>query len=363
MSSSSSYSEVFLLAERVRDKFACQHGAKDQNLRLMIAHARLYDILDDHIESLKKRRRLSASKGLPYREAVAAPNRQDPFQINQQGRHHTRNRPGLEVTPPTVFDMPAGCAAEDDEDLETPSSPSSRSRFVELQTPNRKNKTSSPHGSPSLIETHCTKELNNSPYSADYKPQTVISETAISDSSDSSSNTDSNSDSDSDSDSNTDYDGDLDSDYPFPTQIIKGTLHPHIRQDHDSDEGCPNPSDILAQDPPKAEDFPTLQRFASSVTQASVESEPKTATTHAPPLSKTSPLAPLLCGDGSDISAASAIHHIKEQRLLQQALHQLLDHPRDDGNEYTSSITGTISRMFPSLAEWVRRKDGGKVGF
>ncbi|KAL8913146.1 MAG: hypothetical protein Q9172_007349 [Xanthocarpia lactea] len=361
MSFASSYSEVYTLAERVRDKFACQHGAKDPNLRLIVAHARLYDILDDHIESLKKRRRLNASEGLPHTEAVSVPNRQDPFQINQQGRHHTRSRPGAEHTPPTVFDMPAGCAAEDDDDLETPSSPSSRSRFVELQTPNRKAQTSSPHGSPSLIDTHCTKESNNSPYSADYKPQTVISETPISDSSDSSSNPDSNSDSDSDSDTNSDFDGDLDSDYPFPTQIIKD---PHIRQDHDSDEG-PNPSDIS-----KVEDLPTLQRFASSsATQPSViePQEPKTTTTtHAPPPTKTSPLAPLLCGNGSDISAAASggIHgHIKDQRLLQQALHQLLDH---GGNQEASAmaITGTISRIFPSLAEWVRRKDyGGKVGF
>ena len=285
-------------------------------------------------------------RAFPHTEAVAAPNRQDPFQINQQGRHHTRSRPGPEGIPPTVLDLPAGCAVEDDEDLETPSSPSSRSRFVKLQTPNHKSKTSSPHGSPSLIETHCTKEPNNSPYSAFYEPQTVISETPIRDSSDSSSNTDSNSDSDSDSDTNSDYDGDLDSDYPFPTQTIKGALHPHIRQDHDSDEGCPNPSDILAQDPSKPEDFPTLQRFASSVTQPSpsVEaSELKTATTHPPPPSKTSPLAPLLCGNGSNISAASSgiHHHIIDQRLLQQALHQLLDH---DGNQDTSAtaITNTI---------------------
>ncbi|KAL8651530.1 MAG: hypothetical protein Q9226_004665 [Calogaya cf. arnoldii] len=362
MSYSSSYSETCALAARVRDKFQCQYGTKkDQNLRLIVAHAQLYDRLDDHIGSLRKIRELNARGENPFAPAVAVPNHQDSFRMNQQANLQ-RNRPNSPknspCNPPNLADEHA---VEDGGDAKPSSKPSdpivsvSIGELEDSEDLDHEDITSEPHASPGFMGTPFTMMTNKSIYRIDYTFQTVISETAIDDPSDS------------ESDSEGDFDGDLDSGLSFYAQPMKtdspvpmskpNTSQPCIRwQDQESNESLKMP-DMIAQEPPEIEDLPTLQRCGPSMGSERGKKETpepeRTPRSRAAAPNKTEPLEPLLCnGVTSDMSAEVD----QEYGLHEKALHRLVDCQRD--GEDTSAILSTI-RKIPSLPYWI--SGGGKT--
>ena len=358
MSFTSSYSETCALAARVRDKFQCQYGTKkDQNLRLIVAHAQLYDRLDDHIGSLRKIRELNASGENPFAPPVAVPNHQDPFRMNQQADLQ-RNRPNSPknspCNPPNLGDE---YAVDDGEDAKPPWKPSDPTLSVsigeleDLEDLDHEDTTSEPHTPPGFTGTSFTMMPNKSICPIDHTSQPVISETVIDDPSDS----------DSESDSEADFDGDFGSDLSFYPQAMKtvpsvpmakpNTSQPRIRwRDQESNESLKMP-DTIAQEPPEIEDLPTLQRCAPSIGNEPGKKETpepeRTPGSRAAAPNKTEPLEPLLChGDISDVSAE--VH--QEHQLHEKALQRLVDCQRD--GEDTSAILSTI-RKIPSLAHWI----------
>lgn len=391
MSLSSSYTETCALAVQVRRKFQGQYSTnKDQNLRLIVAHAQLYDRLDDHITSLKKIRGFYARGEHPFAPAVDVPNHQDPFRMNQQPDLQ-QSRPSSPRNPPwnSVTLAAAECAVDDDEDPKPPSKPSDPIRSVSvvesevLEKPNHEDSTSEPHASPGLTGIPFTMVTNKSPYATDYTSQTVISETSIDDPSDSDSDSDSTSESDCESDcdiesSNSDYDGDLDPDditiHPqrkkaTPAPMAKpNTSQPRIRwQDQESDKGL-QLSDVIPQDAPKIEDLPTLQRCSAQSSLRKPQKQPRTekadctrnnngprAAAVAAAPSKTAPLAPLLCGDAPADVAAAEVH--LERGVLRKVHHRLADCQKD--GEDASAITSSIAGKIPAPAYWIFR--GGKA--
>ncbi|CAO1598115.1 MAG: hypothetical protein LQ349_005049 [Xanthoria aureola] len=391
MSLSSSYTETCALAVQVRRKFQGQYGTnKDQNLRLIVAHAQLYDRLDHHLTSLKKIRGFHPGGEQPFAPAVDMPNHQDPFRMNQQPDFQ-RCRPSSPRNPPWhPPKLAAESADETDEDPKPPSKPSDPTCSVsideveDLENPDHEDTTPEPHTSPCLTGIPFTMMTSNNPYTTDYTSQTVISETSIDDPSDSDSDSNSESDCDSDYDidsSKSDYDSDLNPDitsHPRPMNATPVPMpkpnpsQPRIRwQDQEPDKGL-QLSDILPQDAPKIEDLPTLQRCsAPSATSKTTQKEPRTkeadhtpnnnnnnngprtAVVAAAP-SKIAPLAPLLCGDAPDVAAAEV--HL-ERAILRKAHHRLADCQKD--GEDASAITSSIAGKIPALAYWIFR--GGKT--
>lgn len=134
MSISSSYTGACALAAKARVKFQGQDGNKKyQNLPLIIAHAQLYDRLDDYIEGLRKIRRFNASGEKPPAPLVAVPNHKDPFRMNQQVNHQ-RDRTSNPRNPPrNPQDLAAECADEGDEDPKPPSKTSDPTCSVSIQ--------------------------------------------------------------------------------------------------------------------------------------------------------------------------------------------------------------------------------------
>ncbi|KAL8636002.1 MAG: hypothetical protein Q9226_009302, partial [Calogaya cf. arnoldii] len=130
MSSSSPYAETCALAAPVRVKFNGQYGNKDQKLRLVVAHATLYDRLDHHIEQLRKGRGFNVSREELHIKSVAVPNHQVPFRTNQHA-NHVRSGPRDECTPRKPLTSAAECSAKEDEDPKPPLGPSDRTCSVQ----------------------------------------------------------------------------------------------------------------------------------------------------------------------------------------------------------------------------------------
>ncbi|KAI4102795.1 MAG: hypothetical protein LQ339_004534 [Xanthoria mediterranea] len=383
MSLSSSYTETCTLAAQVRRKFQGQYGTnKDQNLRLIVAHAQLYDRLDHHITSLKTIGKLHAGGEQPFAPAVDVPNHQDPFRMNQQPELQ-RSRSSSSWNPPWhPLKLAAESADENDEDPKPPSKPSDPTCSVsideveDLENPDHEQTTSEPHASPCLTGIPFTMVTNKSPCSTDYTSQTVISETFIEDPSDSDSDCESDCDIES---SSSDYDGDLDPDdvtiHPQPMNATPAPMpkpnpsQPRIRwQDQESDKGL-KISDIVPQDAPKIKDLPTLERCSAPPSLSKPQrKEPRTEEADCTPhnnngpraaisvaaLRKTAPLAPLLCGDAADV-AADQVH--LERGVLRKVHHRLADCQKD--GEDASAITSSIAGKIPALAYWIFR--GGKA--
>ncbi|KAL8670278.1 MAG: hypothetical protein Q9168_005180 [Polycauliona sp. 1 TL-2023] len=399
MSYTSSYTETCALAAQVRAKFLGEYGAgKDQNLRLIVAHAQLYDCLNHHIENLEKIRQCNASGKNPYAPppVVAVPDHQDPFRMNQQA-NPPRKRPTPQSETPFTPPLPATEYATDaNQDPRPPSKTSNPTCSVtiqeieEIEEIDHEDPTSSPHTPPQFDGTPFTMMTEKSTSSTDPTSPLGIPEASIDDPSDS------ESDSDSDSDSNSDFDfdsggesvssnssinssidssiysGDLDPDLSFstmkavPAPILKpNTSQRCIKwQDREpSDDQRLKLSDVIPHEhDPQAikigESLPTLQRCGPSTDAAArpakeasmVEPEPQPNRNPAPAAvaapSKTSPLAPQLCDDASDVSAEVHQNH----GLLQKCLRRLVD-GQNNGVD-TLAISPTIARSIPSLAFW-----------
>ncbi|KAL9631456.1 MAG: hypothetical protein Q9204_004225 [Flavoplaca sp. TL-2023a] len=277
MSVTSSYTDTFALAARVRVKLNGQFAnKKDENLRMVVAHAQLYDHLDYHLETLRKRRRLNASRKAP-REVLAGPNNQYPVRSNHPANSQS-NRPGAKISPQERLNPVADHAVEGEENIKPPSRPPGPINYVivdDTEKTDLNDNTSKRHGSPSLIGTPFTMETNKRPDPADNTSETIVSETYIGDTSDSNSDSDSDSDSDSgfssdhdpesdtDWESNLDENGDLEMKSHSSAQLSKSIpkpvprsnpSKPHVVQDHNPKEGL-RLSDVIAQDSLKVEDL------------------------------------------------------------------------------------------------------------
>ena len=273
MSVTFSYTDTFALAARVRVKLNGQFGdKKDENLRMVVAHAQLYDRLDYHLETLRKRRRLNASGKAPG-EVLAGPNNQYPVRSNQSANSQG-NRPGAKISTQERSNPVGDHAVEDMEDIKPLSRPPGPINYViveDTEKTDHNDITSKSHGSPSLIGTPFTMETNKRLDPADNTSETVVSETYIGDTSDSDSDSDSNSGfgSDHDPESDTDWDpslddnGDLEMKSHSSPQLSKSIpkpaprsnpSKPHTVQDHNSKEGL-RLSDVIAQDSLKLEDL------------------------------------------------------------------------------------------------------------
>ncbi|KAL8994867.1 MAG: hypothetical protein Q9169_005288 [Polycauliona sp. 2 TL-2023] len=351
MSYMSSYTEARGLAAQVRAKFHGEYNTrKEQNLRLIIAHAQLYDRLDDHIESLRAIRECNASGKNPYAPVAAVSDHQDSLRTNQQanpqGKRPTPHRE-TPFTPPTPA---TESAIEDDEDPK-PLSQSSESTcsvtVKEIEDINHEDTDPGTYTPPFLDRTPFTMMTQKSPCSADPTSQPVISETFIEDPSESESDSDSDLDFESDGDSGSSdssiYTGDLEPDLSSST--TKAVPVPISK---------PDTPDVLPQASPDIDDsLPTLQRCGPSTAASPEEKETSTESENQPrnraviASKKSPPLVPQLCGDSSGVSAKVHWDH----ELLQQC-HQRLVDAQNDGEEDTWAIASVIARNIPSLAFW-----------
>ncbi|KAL8776581.1 MAG: hypothetical protein Q9213_008217 [Squamulea squamosa] len=355
MSLSVSYSEVYALAGKARAKFIGQVNAKDQRLRLLVAHAKLYDCLDEHVENMRKRRRTRPYEDTFRTRVVDVPNPHDPFKIKQQ-THPPQDTPkndsigGLSAISDSVIE----CAVDDHKGMNEPSNAPNRTDafpIQELDSTKGADIAYSIHGTPFVIAEPKTYSPCNSLSSS---PQTIVSEIAVHDSSDS--------DSDSDSDSNSDYDGDLDPEElsyyrltmkPHTIPIVRPrTPKPYLRRADASDDDHEK-SDTVALQVSNDGNLSNLQSITVSI-NSPIKNAPEIDTNARAPtvvLRISSPLTPLLCDKGTDVSAA-----IHQDHRLQEALRQLLaSSPKDE--KQTSAITSMLSRVFPSLPSWTWRRD------
>ncbi|KAL8806672.1 MAG: hypothetical protein Q9182_001200 [Xanthomendoza sp. 2 TL-2023] len=359
MSFSSPLHEVYALSGTARAKFAHQMNAKDQRLRLLIAHAQLCDSLEEQVESLRKRRRTSSGEEeISRMKVVTVPNAQDPFLVQHQAQFK-ENLPKSEKVSGScsTVDPAADCAVDDELDAGSPPKGSSQIIPVSNQgvepSCDEDNNWGNNHGLPSITSAPIATESYECSYSSDSSTTITFLEMPVDDSLDS--------DSDSDSDTSSDYDCDIKSEISTYTQPMKATsisfsrpsnVRPYIRQDEDSDD-CLDMLDSVAHAVSKQDEASIPNRFATlippKINENSEMSSDTTARVRAP--AKPAPLAPLLCDEVTD--ASSAVCH--DQRL-QQALRQLLDSSHCNPEEI-SAHGSAFSRMFPSLASLFRSKD------
>ncbi|KAL8732663.1 MAG: hypothetical protein Q9166_002639 [cf. Caloplaca sp. 2 TL-2023] len=351
MSLSYSYTEASALAGQAHAKFAGQFDAKDQNLRLIIAHAQLYDRLDDHIKRLRKKPRLNSSKETFHTNLLAVPNSQDPFEIKQQAHTSEDRMTSKDISgSQTALDLAVECAVEDDEEIDVSLGSSSRAIIHDVGDTEDGDKSRRAHGMPFVVGASRPSETYDSVYSTYSNSQTIVSEIPIEDS-----------DSDSDSDSYSDYEDNLDYNISFYTQQLKATelstprpnsIQPDIKCDEHLSDAL-QASDFIPHVLSEKDNLPNLEQFASSLLapEKGLSVTDNEAPTSALALSKTSPLLPQLCNDGTDVS--SAIHQAYE---LQQALRRHLN-PSPVKPRRKSSIEYALSCIFPSLAFSSRKKD------
>lgn len=272
------YTDTFALAARVRVKLNGQSGnKKDENLRMLVAHAQLYDRLDYYLETLRKRRRLNAGGKAPGK-VLAQPSNQHSVRSNQPANSQG-NKPGAKISPQERLNPVADYAVEDEKDIKPPSRPPGPVNYViveDKEKTDHNDTTSNGQGSPSLIGTPFTMETNKGLDPVDNTSETIVSEKYIGDTSDSDSDSDCDSDSGSssnhDPDSDTDWDsslddtGDLDMKSPSSPQLSKSISIPvprsdpskprvtRVMQDRDSEKRL-RLSDVIAQDSPNVEDL------------------------------------------------------------------------------------------------------------
>ncbi|KAL8774814.1 MAG: hypothetical protein Q9209_000753 [Squamulea sp. 1 TL-2023] len=355
MSLSNSYSEIYALAGKARAKFVGQVNAKDQRLRLLVAHAKLYDCLDEHVENMRKRRRTRPCDDTFCIRVVNVPNPHDPCKIKQQtyspqDASKNESTGGLSA----ISDCAVERASDDNENINKLSkAPNSKDSFPvqELDSTEDAKIAYSIHGTPSVITEPKTYSLRNP---SDSPWQTIISETVIDCSSDS--------DSDSDSDSNSDFDGDLDpEELSYYRQTMKAdpapiarppTPKPLTRREDTSDDRH-EILDTVAHEISTHENLTNLQSVSYSIklpNKDALQRDPNTKASTAA-LRIPLPLSPLLCDKGTDVSAA-----IHQDHRLQEALRHLLASSQKDDKE-TSAIASVLSCVFSSFPTWAWRRE------
>ncbi|KAL8735700.1 MAG: hypothetical protein Q9181_002742 [Wetmoreana brouardii] len=362
MSLSVSYADIHALAERARAKFGEQVDAKDQRLPLILAHARLYDDLDHHLETLRLKRK--SSERPQHIRDTAQPNQQDAPRTEQTVPQDSNGHAAEKANGSWAkWDLVADCAIFEEDGVDPPP------KYDDTMA----------SGSVQLLgssDDHSTSHHSHKVH-ADAPPQTTVSELPID--SDDESESDSDTDSDSDSDSESCPDENFECDRTLSPEgktaipvSISRPISPHHRHQRDSEPQLPpKPSTPSMQGPPQVDDeLPTLERSAPT-SQPPSSPPPPTQDTAADEIGnnhtaqqstashKASPLSPQLCDDTDSCTDLSSA--IYEDFRVQKALRQLLKPCRaKDAKEklaYQQAILGTLS----SLAFWGRRRKGVEI--
>ncbi|KAL9584532.1 MAG: hypothetical protein Q9212_002054 [Teloschistes hypoglaucus] len=321
MSLSLPQSKLYVLAEQVRTKFDKAANAKDQHLSRLLAHAHLYDELDDHLEKLRMKR-TSSPTSAPV-QVVPVPTTQE--EARPQEQQDDDNSGLSESTAKGTFhkwDLINECAIlDDDEDEEIPS----RDRadegplIVDGQAAPAEGDilTRLVHALPAAISDTPTDKTAKDMYPTTVDAQVTVFEVPIDDEDDS--------DFESDSDCDTLVDQDeqtattmsiLKPNAPYHNIDLKFTSKPI----EDLDE-----ADTITSN----DTFPALERSKPS-SQLATPYDNQLAS----PISlKTSPLAPQLCGSSSCADVSAPIY---QDLRLQQAMLRLLRYCRTS-NERTIS--------------------------
>ena len=328
MDSSSPELQIYALAERARFKFVGHMDARDHNLRILIAHARLYDDLSFHVEELRARKfRKSTEKPPKYGVAVATNTRDTP----RPGPPHPcedRRADKEEKTSRAESASVAECAVLEDDDTDIPLEINNCTTIdgIDPERSRKGNINNQAHGSPTVIEGPATfAMINHFPVGTS---QTVVHELPLEDSSSSdSSDSDSNPDLDSDSDSNSDFDFERDracghNETGAKSITISRPKSPHIRTWVDDDTNvipkCHTSTDALATD----DTLPAPERIPPALSLVE-QDDPRPINNSLAPkscLTKTSPLSPILSSRDADVSS-----NLDHDRGLQDALLQLRD--------------------------------------
>ncbi|KAL8834080.1 MAG: hypothetical protein Q9170_003936 [Blastenia crenularia] len=323
-------------------------SAKDQKLRILIAHARLYDDLDSHVAQIRARREPKPIKEPPKVEAAVSESRKKASRSESRG--HAAGDKTVDQTGKVLWtesDLAAAECALYESDCEDSLSTADSMRSVpqDLSEPHRKDTSKTKtHGSPIILEKPVTFNMAGTPNRPGGISQTIVSEIPIDDSSSS------ESDSDSDSDSQTDYDSGLDMKFDAALNSLAKSAtpvtisrpkspHPCLRRDCGNDSS-PNPACPI-EDPLIDDTLPALERSpAASPGQRTVENQ-SGSNMNTSPL-KTSPLLPQLCEFSTNNPPC-----IEEGHPLEQALRQL----RESCNKKRPH-QNVILQWLSSLASW-----------
>ncbi|KAI4171428.1 MAG: hypothetical protein LQ343_004284 [Gyalolechia ehrenbergii] len=316
-----SESQIYALAEQARAKLVGQWSAKDNNLRQIISHARLYDDLVICVEETRaKRKRRNSTEHSLVRKAAFSTDKKDESNLKARQPPESRSVDSREDASCAGTDGTTECTiTEEDvvdsstENINHANSPKvSPSRFRQDDNPSDK-----AHASPAIVKSPATFEMINMPRDRVGASQITVSELAIDD--------DSDSDSDYDSDSNSDFDAERDAaaaqngntDTPIIT-LKSNDSFPHSVFNNEADFAPSFPTstpNLPSNDTPR-----TLERSSpAATTQGQCNSRADNG-----PLApvrvfpKTFPLPPRLCVEGTH-----AASNLERDYLFRQALREL----------------------------------------
>ncbi|KAI4195338.1 MAG: hypothetical protein LQ350_007264 [Teloschistes chrysophthalmus] len=319
MSLSLSHSRLYALAEQARTKFGEAANAKDQRLLRLLAHAHLYDELDDHFEKLRIKRTLSST--CPPYQALSVPIEQDVARPQEQ--RDEDNSGWSEDSAKGTFhkwDLINECAILDDEPEDIPpSNCSGEGPLVDDDQVVPAGSKIDSHSAPALAA-----EVSNT--SADQTVKEVLSTSIDSQVTVSELPIDDDDDSDSESDSDCDTLVDSDEQTATPISIFKPKAPYHNIDADISLDLAPKPIDDMEEfnTITNNDAFPALERSKpSSQLPTSHESPPPANPSKHQSLTslKTSPLSPQLCDSSTCPDVSSSM---SQSLRLQQALQRLL---------------------------------------
>ncbi|KAL8950539.1 MAG: hypothetical protein Q9222_003428 [Ikaeria aurantiellina] len=210
MDPSSSFTQIYRLAERAHYKLDHQIHASDHNLRVLIGHARLYDTLDDHVEQLRAQEDQRWFASSHSTEAGLAMRPSDSPQTIKQAKADIHQAvEELEDEYWASMGIPSDCEVmegQDPDDL-------AESNDTEVNILHREDPLFDTHGSPAIIDASRPLVPKSPPIWGDATPQASVTETAVEDTSDS--------DSEPESESHTEPDSEPDADLEDPLDITK----------------------------------------------------------------------------------------------------------------------------------------------
>ncbi|KAL8998268.1 MAG: hypothetical protein Q9188_006145 [Gyalolechia gomerana] len=339
-----SESQIYALAEQARAKLVGQWSAKDNNLRQIISHARLYDDLVICVEETraKRKRRNSTEHSLVLKAAFSI-DKKDESNLKARQSPESRSVASREDASCAGTDGTTKCTiTEEDvvdsstENINHANSPRvSPSRFRQDDNPSDK-----AHASPAIVKSPTTFEMINMPREGVGASQITVSELAIND--------DSDSDSDYDSDSSSDFDAERDA-----GAVQNANTETPIFTLKSED---PFPHSIFNNKADFAPSFPTsTPSLPSNDTLRTLERSPPATTTQGRgnsradngPLApegvfpKTFPLPPQLCDEGTD-----TVSNLERDDRLWQALREL---PASCKKQSTQNA---VLRWLSTFASW-----------
>ncbi|KAI4257288.1 MAG: hypothetical protein LQ352_001700 [Teloschistes flavicans] len=326
-------SRLYALAEQARTKFSEAANAKDQHLSRLLAHAHLYDELDDHFEKLRLDR-MSGSTCPPF-QALPVPIVQDVSRPQEQ-QDEDNNGCSDDTAKGTLhkWDLINECAILDDEEEDVPPPPSCSHEgplVVNEQVAPVENNRVHPsiHASPAEFQDTSVNKSAQDMYSTTTDSQITISEQPIDD--------DDDSDSESDSDCDTLVDQDEQTAISISISRPKTSYH-DLESAIDLDLASKPFDDLDESNSITNNDaFPALERSKPSSqlppSYDSPSASPSRTRNQSSTSLKTPPLSPLLCDSSTCADVSSTIY---QDLLLHQVLHRLL-RPYLTANDRTAS--------------------------